>query len=109
MWQLGKRILYFVLVGKRSNDFIAVHQIGYDIAALDIDRIGMQGKPFTQLHDGRIDHFGPLQRARIDSLRQFTPGVPVVVEGDTLFYLYNKRTRYLTAKQMIRMANKLGI
>lgn len=31
------------------------------------------------------------QRARIDSLRQFTPGVPVVVEGDTLFYLYTKR------------------
>ena len=34
------------------------------------------------------------QRARIDSLRQFTPGVPVVVEGDTLFYLYTKRGVY---------------
>lgn len=34
------------------------------------------------------------QRARIDSLRQFTPGVPVVVEGDTLFYLYTKRGGY---------------
>ena len=34
------------------------------------------------------------QRARIDSLRQFTPGVPVVVEGDTLFYLYTKRRGY---------------
>lgn len=34
------------------------------------------------------------QRARIDSLRQFTPGVSVVVEGDTLFYLYTKRGGY---------------
>ena len=31
------------------------------------------------------------QRQRIDSLRQVTPGVPVVVEDDTLFYLYAKR------------------
>lgn len=31
------------------------------------------------------------QRLRIDSLRKFTPGVPVVVEGDTLFYLFAKR------------------
>lgn len=31
------------------------------------------------------------QRQRIDSLRAVTAGVPVVVEGDTLFYLYAKR------------------
>ena len=31
------------------------------------------------------------QKRRIDSLRKVTPGVPVVVEGDTLFYLYAKR------------------
>ena len=31
------------------------------------------------------------QRQRIDSLRQVTPGVPVVVEDDTLFCLYAKR------------------
>lgn len=31
------------------------------------------------------------QRLRIDSLRAVTAGVPVVVEADTLFYLYAKR------------------
>lgn len=31
------------------------------------------------------------QKLRIDSLRAVTPGVPVVVDGDTLFYLYAKR------------------
>ena len=28
------------------------------------------------------------QKARIDSLRQVTPGVPLVIEGDTLLYIY---------------------
>ena len=47
------------------------------------------------------------QRARIDSLRQFTPGVPVVVEGDTLFYLYTKRGGYtpLQRAEMIDAAS----
>ena len=31
------------------------------------------------------------QKQRIDTLRKVTLGVPVVVEGDTLFYLYAKR------------------
>lgn len=34
------------------------------------------------------------QRLRIDSLRKVTPGVPVVVDKDTLFYLYAKRGGY---------------
>lgn len=34
------------------------------------------------------------QRQRIDSLREFTKGVPVVADGDTLFYLYTKRGGY---------------
>ena len=34
------------------------------------------------------------QRMRIDSLREHTAGVPVVVEGDTLFYLYANRGGY---------------
>lgn len=41
------------------------------------------------------------QRARIDSLRQFTPGVPVVVEGDTLFYLYTKRGGYTPLQRAV--------
>ena len=34
------------------------------------------------------------QRQRIDSLRQFTKGVPAIAEGDTLFYLFTKRGGY---------------
>lgn len=42
------------------------------------------------------------QRLRIDSLRKVTPGAPVVVGGDTLFYLYAKRGGY-TAQQRADM------
>lgn len=31
------------------------------------------------------------QRLRIDSLKRMTPGIPVIVEGDTLYYLFAKR------------------
>ena len=42
------------------------------------------------------------QRQRIDSLRQFTKGIPVVAEGDILFYLYTKRGGY-TPQQRAQM------
>ena len=42
------------------------------------------------------------QRQRIDSLRQFTKGIPVVADGDTLFYLYTKRGVY-TPQQRAQM------
>ena len=32
-----------------------------------------------------------LRKSRIDSLRRITPGAPLVIEGDTLFILYNRR------------------
>jgi hypothetical protein len=32
-----------------------------------------------------------LRKQRIDSLRSIIPGVPLVVEGDTLFMLYDRR------------------
>lgn len=42
------------------------------------------------------------QRQRIDSLRQFTKGIPVEAGGDTLFYLYTKRGGY-TPQQRAQM------
>ena len=42
------------------------------------------------------------QRQRIDSLRQFTKGIPVVADGDTVFYLYTKRGGY-TPQQRAQM------
>ncbi|MCH5220742.1 MAG: mechanosensitive ion channel [Muribaculaceae bacterium] len=41
------------------------------------------------------------QKHRIDSLRKYTVGVPVVVEGDTLFYFYSKRGGYTPHQRAI--------
>ena len=45
------------------------------------------------------------QKARIDSLREFTVGVPVVVEEDTLFEFYSKRGGY-SPQQRALMASE---
>ncbi|MEG1562359.1 MAG: mechanosensitive ion channel family protein [Bacteroides sp.] len=42
------------------------------------------------------------QKMRIDSLRKVTPGVPVIVDKDTLFFLYAKRGGH-TARQRAAM------
>ena len=52
-----------------------------------------------------------LQKQRIDSLRMVTPGIPVVVEKDTLFYLYAKRgghTPQQRAKDVSNVIEALG-
>ena len=43
------------------------------------------------------------QRARIDSLREYTAGIPVVVEEDTIFEFYSKRGGY-SPQQRAEMA-----
>ena len=42
------------------------------------------------------------QRQRIDSLRQFTKGIPVVADCDTLFFIFSKRGGY-TPQQRAQM------
>lgn len=51
------------------------------------------------------------QRCRIDSLRAVTPGVPVVVDGDTLFTLYAARgghSAYDRAEMFTEKLTKIG-
>lgn len=48
------------------------------------------------------------QRQRIDSLRQVTPGVPVVVEDDTLFYLYAKRGGHTPQQRARSISLEIG-
>ncbi|WP_291585186.1 mechanosensitive ion channel family protein [Bacteroides sp.] len=47
------------------------------------------------------------QRLRIDSLRKFTQGVPVVVEGDTLFYIYAKRGGHTPQQRAVMNATAI--
>lgn len=54
---------------------------------MEIEQIRLAGLAADSLKLAR-------QKARIDSLRTVTEGVPVVVDGDTLFRLYAKRGGY---------------
>ena len=47
------------------------------------------------------------QRHRIDSLRAVTPGVPVVVEGDTLMVLYANRGGYTASERAAMLADAM--
>lgn len=47
------------------------------------------------------------QRSRIDSLRAFTTGVPVIVDGDTLFTLYAERGGYSAFDRADMVSNVL--
>ncbi|MDE6270146.1 MAG: mechanosensitive ion channel family protein [Muribaculaceae bacterium] len=47
------------------------------------------------------------QRRRIDSLRSLTPGVPVVIEGDTLFKLYANRGGYSAGERAAMVSEML--
>ncbi|MCH5226925.1 MAG: mechanosensitive ion channel family protein [Muribaculaceae bacterium] len=56
------------------------------------------------------------QKARIDSLRAFTVGVPVVVEEDTLFEFYSKRGGYspqqralMASSQILALSRKFNL
>lgn len=48
------------------------------------------------------------QRSRIDSLRAITPGIPVIIDGDTLFNLYSERGGY-TATARAEMTQEVMI
>ena len=51
------------------------------------------------------------QRKRIDSLRISTPGFPVILDDDTLFYYYSKRGGYTPSQRALmtqEAINKLG-
>ena len=56
------------------------------------------------------------QKARIDSLREFTQGIPVIVEEDTLFEFYSKRGGYspqqraeMAAAAILSLSNKFNL
>lgn len=76
-----------------DSDSIDVVEMRKELAAARLNEANMRMEmEQLKLHALAADSVKlVLQKQRIDSLRKFTPGVPVVVEGDTLFYLFAKR------------------
>lgn len=79
-----------------STDSIRLKQMQEELEAARLNEANMR----LEMEQLRLQTFSAdslklaEQKTRIDSLRQVTKGVPVIVDGDTLFYLYTKRGGY---------------
>lgn len=87
-----------------DSDTIGIARVRNELAAAKLNEANMRME--IELLKYQADAADSLKQAkqmqRIDSLRALTPGVPVVVTGDTLFYLYAKRGGY-TPQQRAQM------
>lgn len=95
------------------RDSIRLEELTLQLQEMKLNEIVLR----TELHEVRHSHETAdsiklaEQRHRIDSLRKLTTGVPVLVDGDTLFTLYAKRgghTPYDRAEDIRSLIEKIG-
>lgn len=92
----GDTVVTNPAVVNRDSDSIYVANLRKSLEAAQLNEANMR----MEMEQMRLEMLSAdsvkfsQQRQRIDSLRQFTKGVPVVVEEDTLFYLFTKRGGY---------------
>ena len=89
----NKDTLGAVVAQKADTDSIHLLKMKEDleVARLNEANLRMEIEQMRLKYDAADSLKLAKQRLRIDSLRRMTPGVPVVVEGDTLYYLFAKR------------------
>lgn len=82
-----------VVVQRADTDSVYLLKMKEDleVARLNEANLRMEIEQMRLKYDAADSLKLAKQRLRIDSLRRVTPGVPVVVEGDTLYYLFAKR------------------
>jgi small-conductance mechanosensitive channel len=82
-----------VVVQRADTDSVYLLKMKEDleVARLNEANLRMEIEQMRLRYDAADSLKLAKQRLRIDSLRRVTPGVPVVVEGDTLYYLFAKR------------------
>ncbi|MDE6576645.1 MAG: mechanosensitive ion channel family protein [Muribaculaceae bacterium] len=98
---------------RAHNDSVRLHEMTLQLQEMKLNEIALRSELDNVLNKNQTAD--SLKRAeqlhRIDSLRAVTPGVPVVVEEDTLFLLYAARGGYsaLDRAEMISAAvTKIG-
>lgn len=98
---------------RRHQDSIRLQELELQLQQMKLNEIVLR----TNLNDVRQSHSSTdsikkaEQRRSIDSLRNITPGVPVVIDNDTLFTLYTKRgglTPRDRAENIEMMVSKIG-
>ena len=82
--------------GCHMRDSVRIHEMALQIQEMKLNEILLRNElDNTRNRNHKADSLKiEAQRRSIDSLRAVTPGVPVIVEGDTLFTLYAARGGY---------------
>lgn len=91
--------------GKALQDSIRLHELELQIQEMKLNEILLRSELDNSRSTNAADSLRLAgQKHRIDSLRSVTPGVPVIVDGDTLFNLYAARGGYsaIDRAEMIR-------
>lgn len=103
---------------RHRQDSVLILEMELQIQEMKLNEILLR----SQLDDARnqshtADSLKQVEQCRsIDSLRALTPGVPVVVEGDTLFLLYAERGGYsafdradMISETIVRLGKDVGL
>lgn len=97
-------------MSREQNDSILINNLQYKLQEYELNEIVLRSQLGKSAREDSIDKV--MKRAQIDSLRKKTPGVPVVIEGNTLFKLYARRggvaptTRARSAEAVIMSLGK---
>ena len=89
---------------RNDSAFIQSLRDSLEASRLNEANIKMELEQIKYAHLSKDSLQRQAQKARIDSLREFTKGVPVIVEEDTLFEFYSKRGGY-SPQQRAEMAS----
>lgn len=95
------------------RDSIRLEELAFQLQEMKLNEIVLRSELNDALHSHETADSLKLaeQRRQIDSLRTLTPGVPVIVDQDTLFTLYAKRgghTPYDRAEDIRTLIEKIG-
>lgn len=95
------------------RDSIRLEELALQLQEMKLNEIVLRTELNDALHSHETADSLKLakQRRQIDSLRTLTPGVPVIVDKDTLFTLYAKRgghTPYDRAEDIRTLIEKIG-
>lgn len=81
-----------VILTRKEKDSLLIDDLRYKLQEYQLSEIVLKNQLYKTGESARTDSINKARkRAQIDSLRILTPGVPVVIEGDTLFKLYARR------------------
>lgn len=98
-----------VAVSAVDSDSVRLNKVQEELAAVRLNEANLR----MEIEQMKLTTYAAdsvkrtRQKLRIDSLRQVTQGVPVIVDDDTLFYFYAKRGGHTPQQRAENVANDI--